>query len=214
MIAIIDYGLGNLGSVKNALDTLQVESIVTSDKQQIEKSDGIIFPGVGAAGVGMKNLRQSGLDKIIKEEIKKNKPFLGICLGMQLLFSYSEENDTECLNIISGQVRKFDIQLKIPHIGWNQVKVQSLFSNIPDNNYFYFVHSYYCDPADKTIVSAQTDYGIPFCSAIQKNNIYATQFHPEKSGQLGLQLLKTFSQTVTNYPKQLNTYGHYSSDRY
>ena len=201
MIAIIDYGLGNLGSVKNALDTLHIESTITSNPHHIARANGIIFPGVGAAGEGMKNLKRSGLDEVIREEVTKNKPLLGICLGMQLLFSYSEENNVECLDIIQGTVKKFQINFKVPHIGWNEVRIQdkqNLFKNIPDKSFFYFVHSYYCEPKNTDIMVGSTNYQIDFSSAIQKDNVYATQFHPEKSSQAGLQLLKNFSLIITN----------------
>ena len=141
MIVIIDYGLGNLGSVKNALDKLGIDSVISKSIKDIEKAEGLIFPGVGSAAEGMKNLRKSGLDKVIIKQVKKNKPILGICLGMQLLFSSSEEGRTECLNVNEGKVIKFNTNLKVPQIGWNQVKQKSskLFSGIKDNSYFYFV---------------------------------------------------------------------------
>lgn len=201
MIAIIDYGLGNLTSVKNALDKIGVSSIISNDPKIIRSAKGIILPGVGAAPDGMKNLKAKGLDKVIKEEVKKGKPFLGLCLGMQLLFDFSEEGNTKCLGIIPGKVKLFRVNLKVPQIGWNDVrkkgkgkrKKEDLFKNIPNKSYFYFVHSYYSKPFDKSIIIGETEYGINFCSVLKDKNIFATQFHPEKSGEVGLKLLENFA---------------------
>ncbi|MCX6730660.1 MAG: imidazole glycerol phosphate synthase subunit HisH [Candidatus Roizmanbacteria bacterium] len=198
MITIIDYGLGNLGSVKNALDKLGINSLISKSTTDIEKADGLIFPGVGAAGEGMKNITREKLDKIIKQEVSKGKPILGICLGMQLFMSRSEEGNVNCLNIVEGLVQKFMTQLKVPQIGWNTVQIEKdakLFVDIPQNSYFYFVHSYYCLPTNKVAIG-KTTYETQFCSALQKDNIYGVQFHPEKSGSSGLQLLKNFTKIV------------------
>ena len=200
MIVIIDYDLGNLGSVKNTLDKLGVDSMISKLIDDIEKADALILPGVGSAKQGMKNLKKRGLDKILINEIKKGKPFLGICLGMQLLFSESEEGNVSCLNVIEGKVKVFkNKKLKIPQIGWNEVRVKSeklriknLFKNIPNKSSFYFVNSYYCQPDDKSIIAAETEYGINYCSVLTKSNITATQFHPEKSGQIGQQFIKNW----------------------
>ena len=199
MITIIDYGLGNLGSVKNALDKLGIVSVVSNSPGEIKSSDGIILPGVGAAGEGMKNLKNTKLDNIIKQEIKKGKPILGICLGMQLLMSMSEEGKVICLDVIDGQVKKFEGNLKVPQIGWNTVQAANqchLFKNIPQNSYYYFVHSYYCSVRNKTYEIGTTEYGLQFCSVVQKDNIFGVQFHPEKSGENGLKLLKNFINIV------------------
>ena len=198
MIVIIDYGLGNLGSVKNALDRVGVSSVVSQSINDIEKADGLILPGVGAAREGMKNLKSRKLDECIKKEIAKGKPLLSICLGMQLMFSTSEEGNIDCLNIIEGKVKKFNSKLKVPQIGWNQVKVANsqLFTNIEDNGYFYFVHSYYCDPLDTEIITGKTDYQKKFCSSFENKKLFGVQFHPEKSGKNGLQLLKNFTNIV------------------
>jgi glutamine amidotransferase len=195
MIVIIDYGLGNLGSVKNSLDKLGVKSIVSNSVKKIATGSGLILPGVGSASEGMKNLQKYGLGEMILEQIKMKKPILGICLGMQLLFSSSEEGNTECLNIIEGKVKKFNINLKVPQMGWNQVSQKSskLFSGINNNSYFYFVHSYYCQPREIKIIKGSTNYELNFCSTIEKNNIFGVQFHPEKSGDNGLRLLKNFT---------------------
>jgi glutamine amidotransferase len=208
MITIIDYGLGNLGSVKNALDKLGVDSLISRSISAIQKADGLILPGVGAAGEGMKNLKERRLDKVIKQEVIKGKPILGICLGMQLLMSKSEEGNVDCLDIVDGMAKKFAISLKVPQIGWNTIKAEKdsqLFIDIPQNNYFYFVHSYYCFPSDKKIVMGKTKYGMSFCSAFQNNNVFGVQFHPEKSGENGLKMLKNYSNIV---------YENTSSNRY
>lgn len=208
MIAIIDYGIGNLASITNALNRLKIESIITSNRDEMEKAAGFILPGVGAAGEGMKNLKERKLDKILTQEIKNGKPFLGICLGMQLLFEKSEEGNVFCLGILKGKVKRFQKEKKIPQIGWNAVKykiskiknkkyklnIKNLTTKIPDNSYFYFVNSFYCEPEDKSIIAAETIYGEKFTSVIIKDNIYATQFHPEKSGRAGMQLLLNFTQ--------------------
>ena len=198
MIVIIDYGLGNLGSVKNALDKLGVDSMVSKSVKDIEKATGLVLPGVGSATEGMKNLRKSGLNKVILKQIKLKKPILGICLGMQLLFFLSEEGNTECLNVIEGKVKRFNNKLKVPQIGWNQVKQKpsKLFLGIKDKSYFYFVHSYYCQASEEKIIIGSTEYGINFTSAIEDKNIFGVQFHPEKSGGNGLKLLKNFADIV------------------
>lgn len=199
MIVIIDYGVGNLASVKNALDKLGTESEISNDPLVIKKAKALILPGVGSAEQGMKNLKKLGLDKIIVEEIKKGKMFLGICLGMQLLFERSEEGNVNCLGIFKGQVKKFKKMRKIPQIGWNQVDIKNksgLFKGIENNSYFYFVNSYYCQPADKSIAIGITEYGEKFASIVSEENILAMQFHPEKSGDLGLQLLKNFKEAI------------------
>jgi len=199
MIVIIDYGLGNLGSVKNTLYKLGINSMISKSKGDIEKADALILPGVGSAKQGMENLKTQCLDKVLINEIKKGKPFLGICLGMQLLFSESEEGNVQCLNVINGKVKKFDSGLKVPQIGWNSVKQKiktNLFKNISSRSSFYFVNSYYCQPKDKSAIVGETEYGINYCSVLVKNNITATQFHPEKSGQIGQQFIKNFIKLI------------------
>lgn len=198
MIVIIDYGLGNLGSVKNAMDKLGIDSIISGSLQEIREGSGLILPGVGSASEGMKNLQTSSLDGVIREQIVMKKPFLGICLGMQLLFSSSEEGNTKCLDVLKGKVKRFNVDLKVPQIGWNQVqeKQSKLFSGIKNDSYFYFVHSYYCVPEKKEIEIGVTDYGINFCSAIEEENTFGVQFHPEKSGENGLILLNNFKNIV------------------
>lgn len=199
MITIIDYGIGNIGSIANVLQRLGEKYEVSKDASVIESSDALILPGVGAAGAGMRNLQSRGLDQIIWSEVKKGKPFLGICLGMQLLFEYSEEANTTCLGILAGSVKRFRQERKVPQIGWNQVIpvktnpfAKRLFSGIPTNSEFYFVNSYYPVPSDASIAAATTEYGGKFVSVIATKNMVATQFHPEKSGDVGFQLLKNF----------------------
>ena len=203
MIVIIDYGLGNLGSVKNTLDKLGVISMISKSKIDIEKADALILPGVGSAKQGMENLKTQCLDKVLINEIKKGKPFLGICLGMQLLFSESEEGNVKCLNVINGKVKKFNSELKVPQIGWNEVRIKSLelrvknlFKNVLDKSSFYFVNSFYCLPDDKSVIVGETEYGINYCLILIKNNITATQFHPEKSGQIGQRFIKNWIKLI------------------
>lgn len=191
MIAIIDYKAGNIASVKNALERLGQTCVVTSQPKEILSADGVIFPGQGRAGAAMLELRKTGTDKVV---LQITKPFFGICLGMQLLNLVSEEDDTECLGIFQGICRKFPPTLKTPHLGWNKVKLTQkspLTVNIKNGSYFYFVHSYYVDGLEAQIVG-KTSYGFDFTSIMQKDNFFAVQFHPEKSGEQGLQLLNNF----------------------
>ncbi|MBI3379473.1 imidazole glycerol phosphate synthase subunit HisH [Candidatus Gottesmanbacteria bacterium] len=203
MIAIIDYGIGNLASITNALNKLNIKSIITDDVDEMKKASGLILPGVGAAGEGMKNIKERKLDKVLIETVKRGKPFLGICLGMQLLFEKSEEGQVECLGVLKGMVKKFRKERKVPQIGWNQIKYQKqkmntlqLFSGIPNDSYFYFVNSYYCIPEDSSIIAAKTIYGEDFASVVVQKNIVATQFHPEKSGKAGFNLLGNFARNL------------------
>ena len=196
MIAIIDYGAGNIQSVKNALDFLKVKNKITDKAEDILKADKVIFPGVGAFGDVMKVLKTKKLIDPIKKVIKE-KPYLGICLGLQVLFEKSEESPgIKGLGIFKGNVKKFSSKtLKIPQIGWNSIMINKknpILNNIKDNSYFYFVHSYYVDPKDKSIILTKTNYGQEFVSGIAKDNIIGIQFHPERSGEVGLQLLKNF----------------------
>jgi glutamine amidotransferase len=191
MIAIIDYKAGNIGSIQNALDRLGATCCITADPVEIKAADGIIFPGQGRAGQAMGELRGSGLDKLIAN---LSQPFLGICLGMQLLAEFSEENDTQCLGIIPGICRRFPANLKTPQLGWNKVdfiKDSVMTKNIKSGEYFYFLNSYYFDTKEQ-YVRGTTGYGFDFPSVVQKDNFFAVQFHPEKSGKPGEQLLKNF----------------------
>jgi len=199
MITIIDYGLGNLTSVANALKKLSIPCQISDRSKDISTASALILPGVGAAGEGMKNLKAKGLDKIIIAQASAGKPLLGICLGMQLLFTESDEGNTPCLNLIKGKVKKFQTNLKVPQIGWNQVSTSSksqLLKDIDNESYFYFVHSYYCDPTDKTITTGTTEYDQIFCTVLETDNIFGVQFHPEKSGEAGLQLLQNFEKLI------------------
>lgn len=199
MIAIIDYGINNLDSVKNALDRLEVGSVVTNDFNIISRAHALILPGVGTATEGMRNLDKLGLNTLLTSEVRNGKPLLGICLGMQLLMDKSEEGNVDCLGLVKGKVKKFSNKLKVPQIGWNQVQIvdaqSPLFNGIPNNDNFYFVHSYYCKPNDTNVVKGITLYGQDYCSLFVKDNIVGVQFHPEKSGTVGFQLLKN----VINY---------------
>jgi imidazole glycerol-phosphate synthase subunit HisH len=202
MIGVVDYRAGNLTSVARALEYLQRPCIVTNDPRVLNSASHIIFPGVGAAGAAMANLRETGLDVHLREWIEEGKPVLGICLGTQVIFDYSEEDDTPCLGIVPGWVRRFPVnldaegrRLKIPHMGWNRVELRQghpVFAHIPMAAEFYFVHAYYPAPADEDWAAGWTDYGIRFCAAVAKKNLVAVQFHPEKSGGPGLALLENF----------------------
>jgi len=197
MIAIIDYKAGNLRSVERALKHLGISCAITAGPYEIMNAERVIFPGVGAAGKAMETIRELKIDKIINEVIARGTPFLGICLGTQIIFDFSEEDAAACLGIISGTVREFpDMGEKIPHMGWNTIvktRDHPLFYGIESDAWFYFVHSYYPDPANMLDVVAQTSYGITFASAVSQGNVFATQFHPEKSGRPGLKILKNFS---------------------
>lgn len=198
MIVIIDYGLGNLASVANALTKLEIPFKISSQIEDLRAATALILPGVGAAAFGMRNLRERKLDLEIKTQVALGKPLLGICLGMQLLFSSSDEGDVACLNLVKGKVKKFETKLKVPQIGWNQVVAgnSQLLKDIKNESYFYFVHSYYCDPNDRKVVTGKTNYDQDFCSVLEAKNVYGVQFHPEKSGAAGLQLLRNFWELV------------------
>jgi len=202
MIGIVDYRAGNLTSVARALNYLEEPCRISDDPGVLEQASHIIFPGVGAAGEAMANLKKSRLDQWIREWVQQGKPIMGICLGTQVIFEYSEENDTQCLGIIPGAVKRFPQnirqngeQLKIPHMGWNHVTFQKdhpVFRGLPEGSEFYFVHSYYPSPDDDKWIIGLTDYGQLFCSVVAHRNLVATQFHPEKSGRPGLQILINF----------------------
>jgi len=203
VIAILDYRAGNLTSVERALGHLGFECRITHSRSFIERAERIVFPGVGAAGRSMESLRELGLDEVLRDRIRAGVPVLGICVGLQVLFDFSEENNTPCLGILPGRVRLFpgDMQgddgrgLKIPHMGWNGVRFlwdHPVFRDIPPESEFYFVHSYYPEPAVSLHAAAETHYGISFVSAVSRDNLIAVQFHPEKSGPPGLKLLENF----------------------
>ena len=199
MIAIVDYDAGNLKSVEKALKFLGQESVVTRDRKEILSADKVILPGVGAFGVAMENLKKYELDKVIREVTENKTPFLGICLGLQLLFEGSEESSgVEGLHILDGEIVKIPEEpgLKIPHIGWNSLKLQNhgrLFEGIPEDAFVYFVHSYYLKAKEESIVKAVTEYGVNIHAFVEKENVFACQFHPEKSSSVGLKILENFA---------------------
>jgi glutamine amidotransferase len=210
MIVVIDYGMGNLHSVRKALEVVGAKARVSSRAEDILKADKIVFPGVGSFGEAMKELRKRKLVKPIKDAINNGKPFLGLCLGLQLLFEKSEEAPgVKGLGVLKGEVKRFNGRMrmkfssenfKVPHMGWNnivhssklRVKSSKILKNISNSAYMYFVHSYYVKPKDKKIILTMTNYGINFASGVCKNNVYAFQFHPEKSQTVGLRILKNF----------------------
>ncbi len=205
MIAIIDYGMGNLRSVQKAFEKVGFEALVTSDPKVVLEAERIVLPGVGAFRDCIRNLEEGGFIEPILQVIREGRPFLGICLGLQLLFTESEEFGLHRgLDVIPGRVLRFpdgmkegSEELKVPHMGWNQLSIKRrppALAGIPDGSNFYFVHSYYVKPDDPSVVATTTDYGGDFCSAIWKDNIFATQFHPEKSQEKGLAILKNFGE--------------------
>lgn len=201
MIAIVDYGMGNLRSVEKGFLKVGADVRVTSDPETVDNADAVVLPGVGAFRDCMRNLREMLLIEPVVRAIQKGKPYLGICLGLQILFTESEEfGVSKGLGIFKGKVIKFPgNSLKVPHMGWNTVKIvrkPPVLCNIEDENFFYFVHSYYVVPADKDLTATTTDYGVTFTSMVWKENIFATQFHPEKSQELGLRILKGFKDFV------------------
>ncbi len=204
MITIVDYGMGNLRSVAKAFERLGVQARVTQSPGDIASAEKLVLPGVGAFEDAVRNLETLHLTEPLLKFLEAGKPFLGICLGLQLLFTESEEGGLhKGFGVFSGRVKRFpNGSLKVPHIGWNNIQRIAysverrdcpLLKGISDGSYFYFVHSYYADPIDKNIVTAQTEYGVPFTSVIWKDNIFATQFHPEKSQTLGLKILENFA---------------------
>lgn len=198
MIAIIDYKAGNLRSVERALKHLDLACTITSDPAEIAAAERVIFPGVGAAGTAMETIREKNLDRTIREVIDRGTPFLGICLGTQVIFQESEEDgNTRCLGIIPGTVRRFpEMGEKIPHMGWNTLTIMKkhpLLGGVDEDAWFYFVHSYYPDPSVAEDIVAKTFYGLEFTSVVARGNVFATQFHPEKSGRPGLKILENFS---------------------
>lgn len=200
MIVIIDYGSGNLKSIKNGFSKIGEETTVSKDIHEIEKADALILPGVGSFGTAMEHLEN--YKKIIHEHINDGKPFLGVCLGLQVLFTKSQESEgVKGLDVFKGEVTKIPEGLKIPHMGWNDLKIVNKCPILDGigNDYMYFVHSYYVKPDDEDIIAATTNYGINITAAVCKDNVFATQFHPEKSGEIGLNILRNF---VKNIPSK------------
>lgn len=196
MIAVINYGAGNTGSVANAITKLGYRLMLTSRPEDILDVDAVILPGVGAAGATVDKLETLGLGNAIRQLVKENRPLFAVCVGLQVLLSDTEEGGWhKCLDILPGSVKRLPQGLKIPHMGWNQLNQKfqhPIFNGIPDGANFYFVHSYYAEPDESSIISGTTEYGISFCSMVIKSNLIATQFHPEKSGNYGLKMYSNF----------------------
>ena len=194
-LVVIDYDSGNLRSVTRAIESQGVVPLVTGDPNHVDEADALVLPGVGSGPAAMTALEDRGLVPPIKEFIDSGKPFLGICLGLQLLMDRTEEGDSRCLGVARGHTKLLPSGQKVPHMGWNNVHFQiqhPLLNGIPQDSYFYFVHSYYANPENPNAIAGTTEYGIPFCSIYSEGNLVATQFHPEKSGSLGLRLYKNF----------------------
>jgi imidazole glycerol-phosphate synthase subunit HisH len=202
MIAILDYGAGNLRSVAKALETVGTAPILTDDHQVVARADGLVVPGQGSAVDAMRNLERLGLAEPLRQYVASGRPFLGVCLGEQVIFESSEEGSgVTCLGLIPGKVRRLPGGQKVPQIGWNTVRIRQahpLLDGVPDESYFYFVHSYYVDPADPADVVGETDYGVTFASIVSRGNVFATQFHPEKSAGIGLRIYRNFVRLVAS----------------
>jgi len=200
MIALIDYGAGNIHSIEKALEYVGATVQVTNSPTIVAEAEAVVLPGVGSGGSAMVQITRYGLDDAIREATQRGRPFLGICLGMQLLADHHAEGEVNGLGLFRGEVRRIPHGPKIPHMGWNQVEPTQeslpIFANIPEDTYFYFAHSYYVEPQDQQGVAAVTEYGSPYCSVIATEQVWGTQFHPEKSGKLGLQLLQNFVRWV------------------
>jgi glutamine amidotransferase len=200
-VVIIDYGIGNLRSVEKAFAAMGSDALVTSDQALLRSAKRLVLPGVGAFATCMRELAARGFDELIRERVKQGTPLLGVCVGMQMLFDESEEfGKTEGLGLLRGRVRRFPNDLPgnlvVPQVGWNQVQHRgrhALLADIPDDGFFYFVHSYFCEAADSAVVIGETEYGMPYPSAVAQENIYGVQFHPEKSQTGGLRLLANFA---------------------
>ena len=196
MIAVLDYGAGNLRSVAKALEAVGASPVVTSDASALARASGLVVPGQGSAVDAMRNLERLSLVEPIIAFVASGRPFLGVCLGEQIIFESSDEGNQACLGLLEGTCRKLPGGQKVPHMGWNSVDFRvdhPLLAGIPSGAYFYFVHSYYDDPADPAVIVGQTDYGVRFASIVGRGNVFATQFHPEKSSDLGLQIYRNFA---------------------
>ena len=194
-LVVIDYQSGNLRSVAKALESVGVAPLVTSDPAQLASADAVVLPGVGSGPAAMEALRQRGLVEPLKQYVASGRPFLGICLGLQLLMDRTDEGDANCMGSIPGQVKRLPPGLKVPHMGWNNVKIKTdhpVFRGIPQDSHFYFVHSYYVEPKEEQLTIGVTEYSLKFCSVLARDNILATQFHPEKSGYWGLKVYRNF----------------------
>ena len=199
-LVVIDYQSGNLRSVSKALESVGVAPLVTSDPAALSKADALVLPGVGSGPAAMDALGERGLVGPIRDYLASGRPFLGVCLGLQLLLDYTEEGDAECIGAVPGSVKRLPTGPKVPHMGWNSVHLKRkhpVFDGIPDGSHFYFVHSYYASPDDDESVAGVTEYGVPFCSIYANENVVATQFHPEKSGRVGLRVYENFVNFAT-----------------
>lgn len=198
-VAIIDYGVGNLRSVEKAFAAIGCAAVVSSDTSVLRRADHLVLPGVGAFGACMNALTERGFDELVRERCAAGTPLLGVCVGMQMLFEESEEfGATPGLGLVPGRVRRFSDELIVPQVGWNQIQQRvphPVFAGIKDAAFFYFVHSYYCEPADDKVVLGQTDYGVAYASVVASKNVFGVQFHPEKSQTDGLRLLLNFART-------------------
>lgn len=196
-MAIIDYGVGNLRSVEKAFAATGCDAVVTSDESVLRSAERLVLPGVGAFGACMKALSARGFDELVRERVANGTPLMGVCVGMQMLFEESEEfGRTAGLGLLRGQVRRFRNDQVVPHVGWNQIsqrRAHPLFAGVEDQRFFYFVHSYYCQPADERVVIGETDYGMTYASMVAEENVCGVQFHPEKSQAAGLRLLGNFA---------------------
>lgn len=200
MISIVDYGMGNLRSVQKALEFIGADTEITGDRDKILKADGIILPGVGAFPDAMDSIKKFGIDKVLHEAVDKGTPLMGICLGMQLLFEEGEEVRHENgLGFLKGKIKKLDIDLKIPHMGWNNLVFDgkcNILDGVKEGSYVYFVHSYYADVDDENVLKAHSVYGIDIPAVVSRENVYGMQFHPEKSGDIGMRMLKNFWEMI------------------
>ncbi len=200
MIAILDYGAGNLRSVAKALETVGTTPVLTDDPSVVAQADGLVVPGQGSAVDAMRNLNRLGLAEPLKQYVASGRPFLGVCLGEQVIFESSEEGaGVTCLGLIPGKVRRLPGGQKVPQIGWNTVRIRQahpLLEGVPDDSYFYFVHSFYVDPTDPSDIVGETEYGVTFASIVARGNVFATQFHPEKSAGIGLKIYRNFARLV------------------
>jgi glutamine amidotransferase len=196
-VAIIDYGVGNLRSVEKAFAATDCAAIVSSDEKDLRAAEKLVLPGVGAFGACMRALRERGFDQLVRERVEEGTPLLGVCVGMQLLFEESDEfGATPGLGLLRGRVRRFSDELVVPHVGWNRIQQRqshALFADVTNGSFFYFVHSYYCEPGDKSVVTGETEYGLKYASVVAKDNLCGVQFHPEKSQDAGLRLLRNFA---------------------
>jgi len=196
-VAIIDYGVGNLRSVEKAFAATGCEAIVTGDEAELRAAEKLVLPGVGAFAACMKALGERGFDRLVRDKAQAGTPLLGVCVGMQLLFDESEEfGSTPGLGLLRGRVRRFETDLVVPQVGWNRIhqkQQHALFEGVADGSFCYFVHSFYCEPADESVVAGETEYGAPYASVVAADNICGVQFHPEKSQDVGLRMLENFA---------------------